>query len=167
MYELNNKAVQLTKAGKLNESISLFEKALIENPSDSNVNFNLALVYIKMENYIKAIFYLEISIKSFANDDNLREIGVCYIKLKEFDKARRYLVRATKEFGSSDSENVFGVYYFQISHFDEAKKHFELAVNLNPNNKDAWFNLSDTCKELGLERDSKMALYKFEQLGTK
>ena len=164
MYELNNKAVQLSKDGKLNESITLFKEVLEKNPGDSNVNFNIALVYMKKEQFEEAITFLIKSIEIFANDDNLREIGVCYIKLKEFDKAREYLVRATTDFGSSDSENVLGVYFFQVSHFEEAKRHFEHAVHLNSSNKDAWFNLSDAFKELGMERDAKMALYKFEQL---
>ncbi len=165
MYELNNKAVQLSKDGKLDEAISLFKEVLENNPDDSNVNFNIALVYIKKEQFEDAIKYLKKSIEIFANDDNLRELGVCYIKIKEFDNARDYLIRATTDFGSSDSENVLGVYFFQISHFEEARRHFEHAVHLNSSNKDAWFNLSDTFKELGMERDSKMALYKFEQLG--
>lgn len=165
MYELNNKAVRLSKDGKLDESITLFIKVLKEDPNNSNVNFNLALVYMKKEQFQEAIIYLKKSIEILTNDDNLREIGVCYIKLKEFDKARDYLLKATTDFGSSDSENVLGVYFFQTSNFEDARIHFEKAVSLNSSNKDAWFNLSDTFKELGLNRDSKMALYKFEQLG--
>lgn len=164
MYELNNKAVKLSKDGKLNESITLFKEVLEKNPDDSNVNFNIALVYMKKEQFEEAIIYLNKSIEIFANDDNLREIGVCYIKVKRFDSARDSLIRATTDFGSSDSENVLGVYFFQIAHFEEARRHFEHAVHLSSSNKDAWFNLSDTFKELGMERDSKIALFKFEQL---
>lgn len=164
MYELNNRAVLLSKDGKLDESITLFREVLTKNPEDSNVNFNLALVLMKKEQFLEAVPYLKKSIQLFSNDDNLRELGVCYIKLKEFDQAREYLIKATSQFGSSDSENVLGVYFFQISHFDEAKRHFDLATKLNPKNKDAWFNLSDAYAELGMDRDSKMAHYNFEQL---
>lgn len=164
MYELNNRAVLLSKDGKLNEAIELFKKALEENPNDSNVNFNIALVFMKKEQYKEAVTYLKRSVELFANDDNLRELGVCYIKLKEFDLARDSLIKATSQFESSDSENVLGVYFFQVSHFEEARRHFELSVHLNPKNRDAWYNLSDTFRELGLERDAKMALYKLEQL---
>ncbi len=54
--------------------------------------------------------------------------------------------------------------YFQLGHYDEAKRYFEHATKLKPKNKDAWFNLSYTYKELGMEREANMARYKFEQL---
>ena len=164
MYELNNRAVELSKQGRLNESIRVFEEALEIMPKDSNLNFNLSLVYMKQERFKKAVEFLEKSINAEASDDNLREIGVCYIRLKEFDKAREHLIRAITEFGSSDTNNVLGVLFFQLKHFDDAKRYFEHATRLNKYNKDAWFNLSDTYKELGMDREAKMAKYQFEQL---
>lgn len=164
MYKVNNRAVELSKAGKLDESIALFEEALKVAPNDSKINFNIALVYIKKEQFDRAATYLEQSVVLSPCDDNLREIGVCYIRLKEFDKAKQYLVRAITEFGSSESQNVLGVMFFQISNFEEAKKHFENATKLNSKNSDAWFNLKDTCLQLGLERDAKIAQYQFELL---
>ncbi len=164
MYELNNRAVVLSKEGKLEEAITLFKKALDQKPNDSNINFNLALVHIKKEDFENAIPFLETSIKLEPGDDNLREIGVCYIRLKEFDKARKYLVKAVTEYGSSESNNVLGVLFFQIGHFQEAKRYFEHATKLKHRNRDAWFNLSDTYTELGMNREAKMARYKFEQM---
>lgn len=164
MYELNNKAVKLSLKGKLDQSIKVFKEALLKSPDDSNINFNIALVYIKKEDYLTAIPYLEKSIEILPCDDNLRELGVCYIKLEKLEEARPFLIRAANDFGSSESQNVLGVYFFMISHFEEAQKHFEHAVKLNPENRDAWFNLKDTFLELGMERESKMAQYKFDQL---
>ncbi len=114
MYELNNKGVELSKEGRLEEAIDLFNLELEKNPNDANVNFNMALVYIKKEEFKKAIGYLEKSIEEEPGDDNLREIGVCYIRLKDFDKARKYLVQAVSDYGSSDSNNVLGVSIFSI-----------------------------------------------------
>ncbi|OQY37656.1 MAG: hypothetical protein B6229_08055 [Spirochaetaceae bacterium 4572_7] len=164
MYELNNRAVELSKEGRLNEAIHLFEKALDAMPNDSNLNFNISLVYMKQEKFKEAVEFLKKSINTEAGDDNLREIGVCYIRLKEYDKARKYLIRAFTEFGSSDTNNVLGVLFFQLKHFDEAKRYFENATKLNKNNKDAWFNLSDTYKELGMDREAQMATYQLKQL---
>ena len=166
MYELNNRGVELSKSGRLNEAIHLFEKAIEEGGDDPNIYFNLALVYMKKESYEKAVFHLKKSIDIEANDDNLRELGICYIKLKEFEKARPYLVRAVTEFGSSDSNNVLGVMFFQLKHYEEAKRYFEYATKIDKSNKDAWFNLSDTYKELGLDREAKMAKYTYDQLSS-
>ena len=164
MYELNNRAVQLSKDGKLNEAIELFMEALEADPYDSYINFNISLVYIKKEQFRKAISFLETSIELLANDDNLREIGVCYIRLNEHSRARPYLERAITEFGSSESENVMGAMFFQMSNFEEAKRHFENSTKLNSKNRDAWFNLKDTYIELGMDREAKMALYQFNIL---
>lgn len=164
MYELNNKAVDLSKKGRLEDAIDLFNLELEKNPRDANVNFNLALVYIKKDDFKKAIKYLKISIEEEPCDDNLREIGVCYIRLKDFEAAKEYLVRAVTDYGSSDSNNVLGVLYFQQGHFDEAKRYFEHATKLKPKNRDAWFNLSDTYRELGMNREANMARYNYQQL---
>lgn len=164
MYELNNRAVELSKQGLLDEAINLFEEALDKSPDDSNINFNIALVFIKKEKFERAIFYLEKSIELEPGDDNLREIGVCYIRLKEFEKAKEYLTHASEEYGSSDTENVLGVLYFQMQHFKEAKRHFTNATQLNPDDKDAWFNLADTLKELKMKKEAKLARDNYKKL---
>lgn len=163
MYELNNRAVELSKKGQLDEAIELFKQALAEQPKDSNINFNIALVYMKKEQYKEAIKFLEKSIDIQTCDDNLREMGVCYIKLGKLDRARDYLIRAITDFGSSDSENVTGVMFFQMKHYEEAMRHFEHAVKLKPRNRDAWFNLRDTYSELGMSREARMADYKVRE----
>lgn len=164
MYELNNRGVELSKNGKLDEAISVFKEAIQQDPEDSNLYFNIALVYMKKEDFKSAIINLNKSVELFPNDDNLRELGVCYIKTNEMDSAREALVKAVSDYGSSDSENVMGVYFFQISHFEEAKRHFENAVRVDSENRDAWFNLCDTYMELGMEREAKMARYKLNEL---
>lgn len=164
MYELNNRAVELSKRGQLDEALKLFSEALDEKPDDANIHFNIALVYIKKENYKKAIKFLEKSLKIQPCDDNLRELGVCYIKQGQLEKARDYLIRAITDFGSSESENVTGVMFFQMEHYEEAKRHFEHAVKLKPKNSDAWFNLRDTYTELGMTREARMADYKYREI---
>lgn len=164
MYELNNKGVELSKQGRLEDAIDLFNLELEKNPKDPNVNFNMALVYIKKENFKEAIKYLEKSIEVAPCDDNLREMGVCYIRLKEFVKAKGYLVKAVTDYGSSDSNNVLGVLYFQLEHYEEARRYFEIATKLKPKNRDAWYNLSDTYKELGMNTEANAARHKYEKL---
>lgn len=164
MYELNNKGVELSLNGRLEDAIDLFNLELEKNPKDGNVNFNMALVYMKKEDFKKAIEYLEVSIDQEANDDNLREIGVCYIRLKEFHRAKKYLLRAVTDFGSSDSNNVLGVLYFQMEHYEEAKRYFEYATKLKHSNKDAWFNLSDTYRELKMDREANLAKREYDKL---
>lgn len=164
MYELNNKAVELSKKGHLEEAIELFNQELAQRPNDPNLNFNIALVYMKKDDFTVAIKYLLKSIEAEKNDDNLRELAVCYIRLKEFDNAKKYLDEALMSFDSSDTHNVLGVLNFQLENFQEAKDEFEKATKLKPKNADAWFNLSDTYSELGMEREAKMARYKFDQL---
>lgn len=164
MYELNNKAILLSRNGKLDKAITLFKEALKDSPEDSNINFNIALVYIKKEQFETAILYLKTSIELSPCDDNLREMGVCYIRLQDYPKARTFLIKAVTEFGSSESENALGVLFFKISHFETAKRHFDHAIKLNKYNSDAWFNLKDTCTELGMKKEAKMALYQFNLL---
>lgn len=164
MYELNNKAVELSKKGHLDEAIKLFREELSAYPEDPNLNFNIALVYMKKDDFQVAADYLIKSVEIKESDENLRELAVCYIRLKEFDKARIYLDRALNSFNSSDTHNVMGVLQFQLEDYEGAKVSFEKATKLKPRNIDAWFNLGDTYSELGMVREAKMAKYKFEQL---
>jgi tetratricopeptide (TPR) repeat protein len=165
MYELNNKAVELSKKGKLTKSIDLFNKALEENPLDTNINFNLALVYVKKEDFISAIKYLKNSIKSKKSPENLRELGICYIRLKKFSEARESLEESMRlDNNLSETYNVLGVLDFQEEKYLDARGAFEKAVELDPENRDAWFNLKDTYNELGMTREEKMAEFKYNEL---
>ncbi len=167
MYELNNRGVELSIIGKLDEAIEVFTQALISSPSDFNLLFNISLVYIKKCDYQRALEYLLKTVEMKECDENLREIGVCYIKLKKYSEARKYLEVCLDRFSSSESENVMGVCLFLSAQYTEARIHFEKAVKLDPWNRDAWFNLSDTFMELGMKREAKMAKYKYKLLENK
>jgi len=163
--EANNRAIRLSQEGRLDSSIELFLNLLNQNPNDPIVNYNLALVYIKKGYYKNAIPLLIKSVEIDPNDENLNQLGNCYINRGELDLAKETLLRATKEFGSSDSENSLGVCYFLGGDFNSARAHFKLSVELDENNDDAWYNLSDTLKELGLNREAKKAYKKFIDIG--
>ena len=51
--------------------------------------------------------------------------------------------------------NNFGVLRFITERYREAGEFFERAVELDPVNADAWYNLADTLEELGNHKGSR------------
>ena len=89
VVELNETGTQLVRAGKLEEAISFFEKAVETMPDNTIINLNIANVLLmhmkvngKNDNYLyRARQYLERGHKLDPKNENYRKLNAIYEKL--------------------------------------------------------------------------------------
>jgi tetratricopeptide (TPR) repeat protein len=89
VVNLNNKGTQLAKSGKLDEAISLFEKAVRNMPDNSTINMNIANVLMmhlkangKNDNYLYRVRqHLERVQRHDPGNENFRKLNAAYEKL--------------------------------------------------------------------------------------
>ena len=122
MFEMINRAIQLSNEGRLDESIKLFKDVLAVEAMEPNANYNIGLVYIKKEEYENALVHLKKSLRMIKNPDTLKEIGVCYIRLHKLDEALEYLETAIDLADTSEINNTTGVVWFQKSDYNKARE---------------------------------------------
>lgn len=94
------------------------------------------------------------------DSDALSEIGRLEIAEERLGAAVSALDEAlSRNPGHAGALNNRAVVDFLKGHFAEAAEGFRAAVGENPNLSEAWFNLADTCEELGdLEGKEKASL---------
>ena len=89
VVNLNNKGTQLAKSGRLDEAISLFEKAVRNMPDNCTINMNIANVLImylkangKNDNYLYRVRqHLERVQRHDPGNENYRKLNDAYEKL--------------------------------------------------------------------------------------
>lgn len=89
VVDLNNTGTQLARAGKLEEAISFFEKAIQNMPDNSTINMNIANVLLmhmkangKNDNYLyKVRQHLERAQNADPANENYRKLNAAYEKL--------------------------------------------------------------------------------------
>ena len=148
---LNDSGIALTEANRPNEAIPLFRRALVIEPENPLLWFNLGIAQQKTGEYEEAIesFHRAIMI-----DDNLAgawvSIGLIYYEMEHFELAEEcYKSALIRDKNDPKTWNNLGVLYFTGGNFEDARLSFEEAVHLSPHYSDALINLRDTCRELG------------------
>lgn len=153
---LNDSGIMLTEANRPSDAIPLFRKALILEPENPLLWFNLGIAQHKSGDYDDAEESLE---RCRAIDDDCSEaweaLALLHYEREHYDEAEFFYSGAMeRNAASSRGWNNFGVLYFAEGSHNEARDCFERAVTLDPYYWDALFNLRDVCRELGDERAS-------------
>ena len=121
--------------GNISDASTFFQRSAELAPQDSNIFFNLGVIYKKLgrlkeaeESYKKAI-----SIKpNYANANN--NLGVIYRKLDRIIEAEQCYMQAV----SSDPNHYcafynLGIVQARLGKIEEAEKNYQQAILLNPN----------------------------------
>ena len=90
VVNLNNKGTQLAKSGRLDEAISLFDKAVSNMPDNSTINLNIANVLMmymkakgKSDKYLSRVReHLERVHRLDPSNENCRKLNAAYEKLR-------------------------------------------------------------------------------------
>jgi len=148
---LNNSGIALTEANRPNEAISLFLEALVIEPVNPLLWFNLGVAQQKSGNYEEAVGSFH---RALAIDDSLAEawvsLGLIAYEMKNIEAAEDcYLSALARNSDDPKTWNNLGVLYFTGGDFEDARLSFERAVNLAPYYPEALINLRDVCRELG------------------
>ncbi|MDR2094784.1 MAG: tetratricopeptide repeat protein [Treponema sp.] len=147
---LNDSGIVLTEANRPNEAIPLFRRALIMEPENPLLWFNLGIAQQRTGDYDEALNSFQSAI---CIDDDMAEawtaMGLIYYELEQFQIAEECYHSALLRDGVAPKTwNNLGVLYFKEGSYEEARHCFEEAVSLSPLYYDALFNLRDTCREL-------------------
>ncbi|RKX69024.1 MAG: hypothetical protein DRP60_17110 [Spirochaetes bacterium] len=97
----------------------------------------------------------------------LCELGRLEIENGRLDSAAAYLNKALlRDSGHAGTLNNKGVVDFLSGRYDEAAGMFRCAVQADPELADAWFNLADSCEELGDTEGMEAARLRYKAITT-
>ena len=131
------KANCLSDIKRFDEALPIYHKALVLEPNDSNLHYNLGYTYFKLQKHESAIIYLKEYIEKGESDegnydDGLFYIGTSYLSLKKYTEALEY-------FNLAINSNPYYTYYFnkvevllELNENKEALKVINLAIESNP-----------------------------------
>ncbi|MDC7219178.1 MAG: tetratricopeptide repeat protein [Spirochaetales bacterium] len=164
--QMNSEGIRLSQSGKYDKALLAFNTALEMEPANPRIIYNMALVFIRKEDYATA---QELLIKAIdlepEEGDFHNDLGLCYYRSGKKDEALAEYDRALELNPThSTAWNNRGVYYFQKEDYPRAEECFRTSVNLNPDWEDSWFNLRDTYEMLGERKKWKEAHKRYREL---
>lgn len=163
---LNNNALHLIKNGNYEDAIELLKRAVIIEPQNDLIWFNLGVTfrdYGKLEEAAES--FLTAHKLNEENEEYLDSLAVTFMNLGDIDSALQFCAEGlSKNEMSSRLWNTFGVLYFNKNEMDLACESFEHAVTINPYYYDALFNLRDTYEEMGNEIGMKQCIEQMKNI---
>lgn len=126
-----------------------YEKAIDLLPTYAFAINNLGSVYLKEEKPDSAIYYYKKALDLQPNyPDASKYLGLAYLKKADFDEADKAMYAAQNMSSSSDALKVLSSEYlilaskaFNSSETDRAIRFCEKAIQINPQNAEAYYNL--------------------------
>jgi tetratricopeptide (TPR) repeat protein len=136
-------AVEMTNAGKYDEALAAYQAILAQNPQIAAVHKNMGFVYGQKKDYPAAeAAYLKVLDLEPGDPDSLLALATIYNAMGQKDKAKAMLDQAT-EANPSDPKAQFrkGIYLRNANDNEGAIKAFQITVEGDPTNADAFLNL--------------------------
>lgn len=133
VIENYDKAVELVKEGLGAKALEILLPYIVDNPENPDAIYYVAVALRQIEEFDKALFYLnKLSIYG-ERPEILSEIALNMASLNDFEGALEYFKKSLKLMpDNSDTVCNIGACYLNLGEIDEARKTFELASRLNP-----------------------------------
>ena len=159
--------LSLTQAsfnGDIEKLLSLYEDWISKNPSDIEIQYELANIYFSLRNYTKAIdYYRKIIQIDPKHKLSLNQLGYSYALTGDYKKAvailKKYQQTVPDEANPYDS--MAEIYLLQ-GNYRNARKYYELAMEKNP---DFYLSLNGLTNAAIDEGNYKQALGYLEEIG--
>lgn len=140
-----NQAYNLISSGEEEKGLEVIRKFIENNPAVWNAWFLLGWGLRRLERFQEAKMAFEKAKECEGNDENadtLNELAICQMETGDFEGA----VNSLNDALSMDVDNVkvvsnLGEVYLRMGKKDEARKYFKTALELDPNDKIARFEL--------------------------
>lgn len=118
------------------EALKLFIPLIDEFGDDAALYYYIAVAYRILENYEKAIYYLNEAL-SIDNDlvEVVNELGINYASLGDFKSAIAYLRKAFEVTKSVEICTNLIMCYLNSGDIESARNHLEIAKRLDPNDE--------------------------------
>jgi tetratricopeptide (TPR) repeat protein len=148
---LNNLGTAYKALGKIQESISYYEKVLEFNPDHTNANYNLGIIYYELKKLNESKKYLEKTIKVQPNYASAHfTLGNLLSELKHYEKAKACYEKSIELRPTFPSaHNNLGLIFRLIGKYKESIECYKKAIEINPNHASAYNNLGRSYTELG------------------
>jgi tetratricopeptide (TPR) repeat protein len=155
------------QAGKNDEAIVSFEKALALDPSLASVHYNLGAAYERKENFEKAREHFQAAIKLKPDfGEAYLSLGNSYLAQRKFDTpAIEALTKATELLPAN--YNAFynlGVCYSNTGKYTEAEAAYRKAIAINPKEPVAHYQLAMALLGQSKNSDAKTEFQKYLEL---
>lgn len=156
--------------GQTDKAIEEYKKALKTDYQNSVIHLNLALSYLKQDNFPDAIKELNLVIKFDPEAVEPHAIlALLYSTQNKSDLAAKEYESALKNASKLEPKNIdiyksLGVIYLQQKKFEAAQHIYQLILNLAPNDAEAHFYLANTYNELTKKGPAIEALKKALEL---
>lgn len=146
--------------------INLSKEAIAASPESAPLHYNLGLELAAAGRIREAIDELRKASRLDTKDaDALSEIGRLEIDEGRLNASRDALNEAiSRNPDHPGALNNRGVVEFLKGRYSEAEEWFRSALRSDPDLADAWYNLADTCAELGDVNGKKEASLHFRNL---
>ncbi len=149
----NNIGFVLLQAGKVDEALPHFEKAVLLQPDDANAQKNLGSSLLEKGRVDEAIGYYQTALKLKPDDSGaLNNYGFALFKKGKVDEAIAEYLKAIKV--QPDDPGVhhnLGLAYFKEGLVDEAMREYQKALLLKPDNAEVHNDIASVLSKKGLE----------------
>ena len=145
--------------GETDLAFSFYEKALALNPNHAGAHNLSADIYLKLGNYIKALYHANLAIAHNRDPHFLNTRAMIFIELKKFDDALSDLRVALKlDANIPEVHNNLCIVYRHFKEFKKATSHAQTALEIRPNLIEAWINLAAVQQDLGELKEAQESL---------
>ncbi len=147
----NNLGVALARAGRSDEAIENYYKALKINPDYGNAHYNLGSALAREGNLRGGIVHLTRAVELEPNSDEAHNnLGIALLKQGEIEEAITHFRKALQNNANdSRTHNNLGIALGRQHNLPEAIFHFQEALRLNPAYAEAHNNLADALRRQG------------------
>jgi tetratricopeptide (TPR) repeat protein len=132
-------AIELIKDGQGYDALRILLPICNDNPDNLDAKFYAAVALRQIENYEKAIVYLNELLEYAERPDVYSEIGLNLAALNDFEASIIYFKKALKI--TPDDSGIIcniGVCHLHLGQLEDAKKAFSLASRINPKDEIAF-----------------------------
>lgn len=148
---LNSLGYSLYLVGRLQESESIYRKALSIAPHDGRLHLGLGCI-LEEQDFGKAVYEYGKAFQLGPVDDETfwNDLGIALAGIGRTDdaaEAYRMSVQVNPDY--ADPHYNLGLLLLQIDHLTEAALEFRETVRLSPENMNGWIQLIDTLLSLG------------------
>jgi len=154
--------------GNYDSSLAAYNKAVAMDSTDYNVYLNRGITYSIMQKYDSSFVDWDKALRLHGPDVKIyQNRAFAYLNKGRFKESIQDY-KSLNEMGIPLDGNMYfflACDYFQLGNYDSAIIDFTKAIDLNPNNKEAYFNRSQTYNNVKKSRNALDDALKAQSLG--
>jgi tetratricopeptide (TPR) repeat protein len=140
----------LSQAGRTDEAIAYYLKALEKNPTHAKAHNNLGLLLSKTGRLNEAIIHYRKSLEAYSNPEAHINLGVLLSQSGKSEEALFHYQKALELYPNNAEAHInCGSLLERMGRTDEAIVHFQKALVINPNLAEAHYNLGNLFANTG------------------